>query len=94
MSRPSRKAGDVGSARAQGKWVVLPVSDNNSVAPGFISLVVLEAESVSAKRCKEGSANLQNAALFNPEVRTARNGGIGNQDNDMPRAFQKKKQHE
>ena len=56
------------SAGVQGRWVISPLSDNNIVAPGFFSLVVLETESVSAKRCKEGSVNLQNGVLFNPEV--------------------------
>ena len=55
------------SSTPQGRWTFSPQSDA-SVAPGFFSLVALETESLAAKRCKEGSVNLQNGVLFTPEV--------------------------
>ena len=53
----------------EGKWVVFSLSAE-SIPPSFFLLTILETESVSAKGCKEGSVNLQNAIFAGVDVRS------------------------
>ena len=52
-------------------WAILSLA-NETVAPGFYLLTVLETESLSAKGCKKGSVKLQNGSINNVEVCSTR----------------------